>query len=358
MTIRSFVLLLLAALPLAAGPIDGFSQTNLVSNLPNAAPKTDPSLQNPWGLAFAPTSPFWVSNNVTNLATIYNGFGAKQGLVVNVPGHPTGAVFNASAGFNGDLFIFAELDGTIEGWRNALGTNTENLFSSANSAYTGLATAAVGSGNYLYAANFAQARIDVFGSTGAPALPGNFTDPNIPAGFAPFGVETIGSQVYVTYAKVDPATHEDQAGPGNGFVDVFSTDGTFLQRMVSQGVLNSPWGLALAPAGFGSVGGDLLVGNLGDGRINAFDPTGNLVGTLATLSGDPLENDGLWAIKFGNGGTGFRPNSLYLTAGLNDEVDGLFARIDPVPEPATFAMFGLGAILVAWLRRRRVAGGA
>jgi uncharacterized protein (TIGR03118 family) len=343
----------LTTVPAAAGPITGFSQTNLVSSVLGLAPATDAALQNPWGLAFSATSPFWVANQVTSQSTLYNGAGAKQMLVVSVPGNPTGAVFNSTTGFNGDLFIFAALNGTIEGWRGALGTTAETLFTSANSAYTGLGIGAIGSSTYLYAANFAQAHVDVFGSTGAPALAGNFTDPNLPAGFAPFGIETIGSQVFVTYAKVDPVTHEDQKGPGNCFVDVFNLNGTFVRRAASQGALNSPWGLALAPAGFGSLSGDLLVGNLGDGVINAFDASGNLIGTLANLQGTPLVNDGLWAIKFGNNGPGVNPNSLYLTAGINDETGGLFARIDAVPEPGTFVLL-LGAVGLVVCRRRLV----
>src|SRR5436305_133974 len=196
MTLRTLLLLALGSVPAAAASIAGFAQTNLVSNIPGMAQTTDASLQNPWGLAFGPTSPFWVADNDVNLSTLYNGAGVKQGLIVNVPGNPTGVVFNAGAGFNGDLFIFATLSGNIEGWRNALGTTAETLFINPNSAYTGLATGTIGSASYLYGANFAQARIDVFPSTGAPALAGNFTDPNLPAGYAPFGIETIGTQVF------------------------------------------------------------------------------------------------------------------------------------------------------------------
>jgi uncharacterized protein (TIGR03118 family) len=153
---------------------------------------------------------------------------------------------------------------------------------------------------------------------------------------------------------VDPTTHEDQAGPGNGFVSVFNLNGTFVRRAVSQSALNSPWGLAIAPVGFGSLSGDLLVGNFGDGTINAFDANGNLVGTLATLQGSPLVNDGLWAIKFGNNGAGVNPNSLYITVGIKDETGGLFARIDAVPEPGTFVLFGAAALLLVESVRRRL----
>jgi uncharacterized protein (TIGR03118 family) len=353
MLTRILSLFAFAALSVSAATIDGFSQTNLVSSVPGLAQNTDPSLQNPWGMTFTPTSPFWAADNAANLSTLYSGAGVKQGLVVTVPGNPTGAVFNAAnatGAFNGDLFIFATLsnsqmlDGTIEGWRGALGTTAETLFNgSAGAHFTGLAIGSIGANEYLYAADFGLGQVDVFGSTGAPPLAGTFTDPNIPAGFAPFGIETIGTQVFVAYAKVDPATGDDQAGPGNGFVSVFNLDGTFVRRAVTQGALNSPWGLAIAPAGFGTLGGDLLVGNFGDGTINVFNSSGNLIGTLATLSGNAIVNDGLWAIKFGNNGAGVNPLSLYINAGINDEMDGLFARIDAVPEPGTIALFLFGA---------------
>jgi uncharacterized protein (TIGR03118 family) len=347
---------------LSGGPILDFAQTNLVSDGAVPAAFVDPDLKNPWGTSSSPTSPIWVSDNGTGLATLYNTSGAKQGLVVSIPAPgggaaaPTGQVFNGTGGaFNGDLFIFATEDGSIAGWRGALGTTAETLFDSTagGAVYKGLAIGSTGQGTYLYAADFHNNRIDVFGS--GPALAGNFTDPNLPAGFAPFNVQVINNQgtnqVYVTYAMQDGAGHDDVPGAGNGYVSVFDLNGNFVKRLASGGALNSPWGLALAPAGFGGATGDLLVGNFGDGTINAFDLTGTLVGTIADVGGNPLVNDGLWALKFGNGGNGGNANSLYLTAGLNGEADGLFAQVDAVPEPGTVALL-CGGVAILWVRRR------
>jgi uncharacterized protein (TIGR03118 family) len=213
-------------------------------------------------------------------------------------------------------------------------------------------------GSHIYAADFHNAQITVLNSAGS--ISGSFVDPTIPAGFAPFNIqaETIGGNtvLFVTYAKQDAAKKDDSAGAGNGYVDEFDLNGNFIKRVASTGVLNSPWGVTVAPAGFGSFGGDLLVGNFGDGKINAFDPTTNaFLGALTDANGQAIVNDGLWDITFGNNGPGFSPNSLYLTAGLNDEADGLFARIDAVPEPGTFALLAAGLFGAACLRRRRTA---
>src|SRR5215471_1505192 len=286
MRYQTFLLFTVAAFPGFSATIDGFAQTNLVSSVSGMAPTTDPSLINPWGMAFSATSPYWASDQGANVATLYNAAGVKQGLVVTVPGGPTGLVFNGTSSvFNGDNFIFSTLSGTIEGWRNALGTTPENLLTTSGAVYTGLAIGGVGVNSYLYAANFGQDRIDVLGSTGAPPLTGNFTDPSLPPGYAPYGIETIGSQVFVAYAFVDPNTHRAQPGAGQGFVDAYNLDGTFNHRAVTQGALDAPWGLAVAPSGFGSISGDLLVGNFGDGTINAFDAAGNLIGTVANVNG-------------------------------------------------------------------------
>jgi uncharacterized protein (TIGR03118 family) len=338
-----------------AGPIGGFAQTNLVSNIPALAQHTDPNLRNPWGIAESASSPFWVSNNASSTSTLYNTSGTPQALVVSLlgptgaPSSPTGQVFQNSGAFNGDLFLFATEEGQIQGWRGALGTTAENLFddSGAGSIFKGLAFGSTSPGNnYLYAADFHNAQIVVHPSTGAPALAGNFTDPNLPAGYAPFNIQNIGGQLFVTYALQDATGHDDVPGAGNGFVDIFDLNGNLVRRLVSNGVLNSPWGVAQAPAGFGALGGDYLIGNFGDGSINVFDINGALVGTLADVNGIPLVNSGLWALRFGNGGNGGHTGTLYLTAGLNDEADGLFAQIDFVPEPGTFALLALGAVLI------------
>jgi uncharacterized protein (TIGR03118 family) len=351
----------LSTASLWSDPIGEYAQTNLVSDIPGLAAQTDPNLVNPWGIAASATSPFWISDNGSGLTTLYNSAGTPQSLVVTIPGpgtgasSPTGQVFNGSGQFNGDNFIFATEDGTIAGWRGALGTKAETLFnnSSSGAVYKGLALGTTGQGTYLYAANFHNNSIDVFPSSGAPTLAGKFADPNLPAGYAPFNVQNIGGQLYVTYAKQNATGHDDVAGAGNGFVSIFDLNGNFVKRLASNGSLNSPWGLALAPSGFGAVGGDLLVGNFGDGQINAFGLDGTFVGTLAGLNGLPLVNEGLWALTFGNGGNGGSANSLYVTAGLNGETDGLFARVDAVPEPGTFCLLAVSFSVLAIVPFRR-----
>ena len=352
---------------LADGFSNNFTQTNLVSDVPGLAVTTDPDLVNPWGVSFSPTSPFWVSDNGTGLATLYNGAGDKLGLVVNIPaagggqGAPTGQVYNSSSAFNGDRFIFATEGGGIAGWRGALGTQAELLVDSsgAGAVYKGLAMASLGTNSYLYATDFHNGAIDVFDSTSTKVtLGGSFTDPNLPAGYAPFNIQNIGDKLYVTYAVQDAAKHDDVSGPGNGIVDVFDTNGNFIQRLISGSSLNSPWGMAIAPTGFGSFGGDLLVGNFGDGTINAFDPsTGSLLGQLDGSNGMPLINLGLWDLTFGNGGSGGNTSDLYFTAGIpgpdNVEDHGLFGSIVPTPEPGTLTLIGSGLLgLIAYRRRR------
>lgn len=340
-----------------------FKQTNLVSNIPGLAANTDPNLVNPWGISESGASPFWVSDNGTGLATLYNSAGTPQSLVVTIPNPaggtsaPTGQLFNGTGKFNADNFIFATENGTIAGWRGALGTTAETLFNSSASGaiYKGVTLATNAQGSYILAADFHNNSIDVFPSSGAGALPGKFVDPTLPTGFAPFNVQNINGQVFVTYAKQGPGG-DDASGPGNGFVSMFDANGNFVKRIASNGALNSPWGLAIAPGSWGSLSGDLLVGNFGDGTINAYSTDGTWLGTLNGLDGNPLMNDGLWGLTFGNGGNGGNVNSLYLTAGLNDEADGLFARLDPTPEPSTFALLGLGlsGALVYRARCKRV----
>jgi uncharacterized protein (TIGR03118 family) len=280
-------------------------------------------------------------------STLYNSAGTKLGLVVSMPAgseNVTGQVFNGTGNFGGDSFIFATENGTITGW--AGGSTASVLFSQKGAEYKGLAISPDKS--TLYATNFATGKIDIFNSAG---LTGSFSDSSVPAGYAPFNIQNLGGKLYLTYALRGP-TGDDVAGAGHGFVSVFDPTSHTFTRLASQGVLNSPWGLALAPADFGGLSNDLLVGNFGDGKIDAFNPlTGSLIGTLAGINGTPLVDDGLWGLTFGNGGNGGLVDSLYLTAGPNDESGGLFARIDATPEPASvlLAVAGLAALC---LRRR------
>jgi uncharacterized protein (TIGR03118 family) len=362
-------------------------QTNLVSDLPGVAQQTDPQLINPWGIAESATSPFWISDNNAGVSTLYNTAGVKQGLVVSIPapgdplgasGTPTGTTFNFGntagafpiSGFSktGDpasapaVFLFATEDGTIVGWNpnvNPSGFDPTKagkygIIAVDNSAvptadngavYKGLTIATsttplitgdAASTSLLYAANFRAGTIDVFDANfGTPTLAaGAFTDPNLPAGYAPFDVQNLGGKIYVTYAKQDADKHDDVAGPHHGFVDVYNLDGTDGQRLISGGPLNSPWGLAIAPASFGPLAGDLLVGNFGNGRINAFDLSGTDLShnftTLTDPDGEPIQIDGLWALKVGNGGNGGDAQTVYFTAGLFGETHGLFGSLSPV----------------------------
>lgn len=343
-----------------------FNQTNLVTNdqMANPAQTTDPNLVNAWGISSSPTSPFWVSDNGAGVATLYNvnpntNATSIASLVVTIPpagsGTPTGNVFNGNSGaFNGDLFLFVSEDGTISGWRGAPGTTAETLqVASDANVYKGTTEATVGGNTYLYAANFRAGTIDVLkGSPGAPDLAGHFTDPNLPAGYAPFNIRLLGNRLYVTYALQDASKHDDAAGAGHGFVSVFDTQGNFLGRVGSGGTLNSPWGLALAPMSFGPLAGDLLVGNFGDGRINAFDlSTDTFVGQLLGTDGSELTIDGLWGLTVGNDGNGGSSNKLYFTAGPDGEMNGLFGVITAVPEPGTIWLLGAG-LGVGLLRRK------
>jgi len=319
-----------------------FTQVNLVSDIPGLALHTDPDLVNPWGISHSATSPNWVSDNGTGVSTLYNTGGTKVPLVVTIPppvgsppgttATPTGQVFNGTGEFHGDVFLFATEDGTIAGWRGALGTTAELVVDNSGSAiYKGLAIGSNGSGNFLYAANFHAGTIDVFDKNfNQVQLAGSFTDPNIHRGFAPFNIQNLGGKLYVTYAKQDADGEDDVAGPSNGYVDIFDTNGNLLQRLATRGRLNSPWGLAFAPASFGPYAGDLLVGNFGDGRINIVDPvTGEFLDQLRDANNRAISIDGLWGLIVGNGGNGGDPNKVYFTAGLDDETHGLYGYLAP-----------------------------
>jgi uncharacterized protein (TIGR03118 family) len=320
----------LPALVMAA-PANVYLQQNLVSNVAGQAAVTDTNLVDPWGISLSATSPFWVSNHLSGTSTLYSGNGAITAVVVTIPpgkagtspGKPTGQVQNGSNGFiiqNGTKasFIFATEDGTIQAWNTGTVAQIMVDNSAAGAVYKGLAINPSATAPLIYAANFNSGKIDVFNSTFSPAtVPGGFTDPNLPAGFAPFNIWNLNGQLYVTYARQDANKFLDVAGAGNGFVDVFDFNGNLLNRLVSNGALNSPWGIAIAPAGWGAFGGALLVGNFGNGQINAFNlTTGALMGTLQDASGTPITISGLWAIVFGGNGARSDANTLYFAAGV------------------------------------------
>jgi uncharacterized protein (TIGR03118 family) len=335
-------------------------QTNLVSDIPGLAAVTDPNLVNPWGVSFSATSPFWVSDQGKNVSTLYNASGVPQGgpLVVNVPGGPTGQVANSTPGFligsTPSAFIFSTLSGNILAWNGAQGTNAAIVGTTPGAVYTGLTMGTLNGNSALFAANNASGKIDVFDSAFHPvSLSGTaFADASVPSGLTPYNVQNLGGNIYVEYAAA--------RGLPGGFVAVFDANGNLL-RNINDPHLNAPWGVAIAPAGFGDFGGDLLVGNFGDGTINAFNPTtGAFAGTLSDSAGNPIVNSGLWALEFrtpvaGNANTGSNPNSLFFTAGINGEADGLFGRLDPIPEPGTLGTVGLvlaGILSIAIVRKR------
>lgn len=302
-------------------------------------------------IASASASPdnasLWVADNHTGVSTLYNTSGTPQSLVVTVPpaaggteGSPTGIVFNGTSDFQVSAgaparFIFATEDGTISGWASGPNAVLKVDNSASEAIYKGLAIGNNGTANFLYAADFHGAKVDVFDAAFAPAtLAGHFSDPTIPAGYAPFNIQNIGGVLYVTYALQDADAHDDVPGLGHGFINKFDLNGNFIARFVSRGSLNSPWGLAVAPAGFGAFANAFLVGNFGNGRINAFNhATGALLGQLADHSGHAISIDGLWGLKVGNGGNGGDLNTLYFAAGIAgpDALDdhGLFGSIAP-----------------------------
>jgi uncharacterized protein (TIGR03118 family) len=354
--------------------------TNLTADLPGVAPNTDPVLRNAWGVAFTPAaSPFWIADNASGCSTLYDGTGMKVALQVAIPlsdntvpstacqpastqtnpplptpAAPTGIVWNPTTspttgfvvpGTNIPAsFIFDTEDGSLSAWAGAIPDPSRAVVAVDNSGssavYKGLATGVNVRGVFLFATNFNAGTIDVFapnGSAGFRAatkqeIEGDFSDPSIPGGFAPFGIQNINGDLFVTYAKQNTAKHDDVAGPGNGFVDVFDTNGHLLQRFASRGPLNSPWGVARASFAFGPFSGQILIGNFGNGKINVFDSDGNFLGTLRGDKGRPIVIDGLWTLTLG-GGRNSSSNTLYFTAGPNDETNGLFGTITPAAKP-------------------------
>ncbi len=322
--------------------------TILTSDIVNISVNTDTNLVNPWGMSFSPAGPWWISDNGTGLSTLYNADGTPQALVVTIPsgngvdpGTPTGQVYNATTDFkvNGNLthFIFAGEDGTISAWSaGASASLAVNNSGSGNAVYKGIALASASGANYLYVANFHNGSVDVFDTNYSPHSFGSgaFTDSAIPTGFAPFNVANIGGgKLAVTFAKQDPDKHDDVAGPGNGYVDIFDTSGNLVMRLPHVVFLNSPWAVVVAPAtGFGGFSGDILVGQFGSGAIAAFDPTnGKYIGLLFDPNLLSLQINGLWGLGFGNGGSAGPTNTLFFTAGVFGEAHGLFGSIVALP---------------------------
>ena len=316
-----------------------YLETRLVADTAGlGAASVDTSLKNPWGMAFGPTGVLWVSDNHAGASTLYDTTGAKRALVVAIPssgsatgGAPGGIVYNPTSDFvipgsTKALFIFAGEDGVISAW-NAGSNATLVADRSANGAvYKGLALAANGGANFLFATDFKQNGVDVFDATFHFVK--SFTDSTVPAGYGPFGIQAIGGQLYVTFAKqLAPDNQDDEAGPGNGYVDVFNPDGTVAKRFATRGNLNSPWAVALAPAGFGGFSRDLLLGNFGDGRIGAYDPTtGGFIDFLRDGTGNPIVIDGLWGLTFGPSADS---TALFFTAGPDGEAHGLLGTLTP-----------------------------
>jgi uncharacterized protein (TIGR03118 family) len=342
---------------------DTFTQTNLVSNEPGLAAVTDPNLINPWGVSFSATSPFWVSNQGSGTATLYNGAGAITPLVVtipagtvpNAPTGPTGQVFNTGptggflVGATKASFIFDTLNGTIAAWNG--GTTASVVASVQGAVFTGLAQDLVGSNTYLYAAN-STGNVQVFdqnwNNVTSSLFAGKFANPNPTSGLVPFNIQQIGANLYVTYAALGPTGN---ALPG-GYVVEYDASGNFIQE-ITTGPLAAPWGITIAPPEFGAYSDDLLIGQFGSGQILAYDPTSGLyLGTLDGGNGQPIVDHNLWALETRTGGTGDNTDALYLTAGIGNQQDGLFAEIVDVPEPTTIIETASGLFALAMLKIR------
>jgi uncharacterized protein (TIGR03118 family) len=341
-----------------------FSARNLVTDTASGAATVDPNLVNPWGIAALPNSPVWLANNQSETSTLYDGTGAAQfaphPLIVHLPEgaggvrfDPTGIVANTTTDFvvseagksAASLFIFTGEGGMIAGWSQDVDVNNAVIMyaDAGGAVYKGLALANNGSGNFLYATDFHNNKVDVFDATFTRQTPTAtsfaFKDPNLPAGYAPFGIQAVNTgpsgavQIYVTYAKQQPpANHDNATGAGLGIVDIYDANGKFVKTLVAAGAaLNAPWGLALAPSDFGTLSKALLVGNLGDGKINGYDPnSGTFMGTLMTADG-AFAVPGLWGITFGNDTNSQPHNTLFFAAGINNYANGLYGRIDLPP---------------------------
>ncbi|HKV81798.1 MAG TPA: TIGR03118 family protein [Candidatus Sulfotelmatobacter sp.] len=342
--------LALAFLLLAAsnGLAQHYQRTDLTTDnatVSPTAPNVDPNLVNPWGMSRSSGSPWWISDNGTGLSTLYDSTGVPKSLVVTIPapdgqpgGTPTGTVFNYTGAFEvgpgqSAFFLFATEDGTISGWNP--GANPTAAIIKVNRAgsaiYKGLALATTTGGPRLYASNFQSGKVEVFNGTfQSLTVSGGFNDPNLPANYAPFGIQNVGGNIVVTFAHRKPGSHDEDHGPGLGFVDVFDLSGHLLLRL-QHASLNAPWGIALAPGDFGPFSHRLLIGNFGDGLIHAFNAvSGKLEGTLLDSTGAPLTIGGLWALSFGGDNlTSGLATALFFTAGANDEADGIYGMLTP-----------------------------
>ena len=348
-------LVLSLGVTIAMAQTDTYEQRNLVSDMAGVAAHTDPKLINPWGISFVPGQPFWISDNNSGYSTVYDATGATQLAAVLIPAPPgdaapstpTGTVINTTDQFKvggvPSQFLFVSEDGTISGWNGTGNAILALDHSGAGAVYKGMAILSPACCRpYLAVANFHSGLIETYTEQfDLLAPPGSFTDPGLPAGYAPFNIQPIGNQVFVTYAVQDAAKHDPVNAAGNGIVDIFDLEGNFVERYQQGRPLNSPWGVVQASANFGAFSNDILIGNFGDGTINAFDPaTGDSRGQLKDQTGAPIVNASLWALVFGSGGTG-DPNTLYFTAGLANEGHGLFGAI-AASTPGT-ADFSLGS---------------
>jgi uncharacterized protein (TIGR03118 family) len=349
-----------------------FGTTTLVTSSSGASAPTlsDSTAINLWGIALSGSSPFWVSNEGSGIANLYTVDAATGGTVSKnattmptIPGNGsvTGEVSNGNtAAFSGAHFLFVSQDGTVSSWSSGAAAVALVPASTAN-AYFWAAESTSGTNSYLYAANFKAGAINVFpGTVTTPSLTGSFTDPTggslaLPAGYAPYNIQSLGGNLFVTYALQNSGSSAAVKATGNGYVDEYDTQGDFLGRIASNGSLNAPWGLALAPADFGPLAGDLLVGNFGGGNINAYNlSTDSLDGQLLGTNGQPLAINGLWALTPGNNGSGGSSQTIYFTAGPNNQTAGQFGEIAPTPEPSTLVLLGVGAVgLLAYRWRRR-----
>ena len=341
------------AIGTARAQTNSYQQTNLVSDTPGLANHTDPKLINPWGISFVPGQPFWISDNNSGYSTVYDANGVTRLAPVLIPAPPgdaspatpTGTVINPTGngfvvGGAPSQFLFVTEDGTVSGW-NGNGSAILAIDNSrAGAVYKGMAILSPACcATYLVVTNFNSGLIEPYTQNFAPlAPPGSFTDPNLPAGYAPFNIQIVGSQVYVTYAVQDAPKHDPVNAAGNGIVNIFDLEGNFIKRFASNGHLNSPWGVVQASANFGAFSNDILIGNFGDGAVNAFDTGGNFLGQLKDPTGAVITNGSLWALVFGDGGTG-DPGTLYFTAGLANEGHGLFGALAASAEStADFAL--------------------